>query len=449
MKRHFLIVIISFLFFNNNFYSQSVGGLTTGGASYCDSLNSGFISLSNHVGAILGWESSTDNGNNWIFISNPTNQQNYFHVQQTIWYRAIVQDGISPPDTSNISIITIYPKAIGGTILGGGEYCLSASAGTLNLTGEVGQVQYWEFSINDGTSWTSITNTTTSQTYTTITQSIQYRAIVKNIAACPNAASDIVQFTVYQNTIPGSLLSSDTICYNSNIDTLKLSGQLGNVIGWLKSTTSPFVWSNIGHADTLNYKYLNLLQTTSFAVLVKNGVCPSDTSDVAVLTVVQANTVTAGPDKDITRYQTTTLEASGTGTVSWNPTQGLSDASLLNPTAMPLTSTTYTITLTDNHKCISRDEVTVKVEVKTPSAITPNGDGMNDNFEIDKIETFPNSSLLVYNRWGNLVFKTAPYTNNWNGKSIKGQDLPDEIYYYILDYGVGEKPLTGYVLIKR
>lgn len=446
MKKIFFTALTSLLFYVSD--AQSVGGLTTGGTAYCDSLNSGFISLSSYVGTILGWESSIDNGSNWTFISNPTNQQTYFHVQQTTWYRAIVKDGSFPADTSNISIITIYPKAVGGVISGGGDFCLSAPAGTLNLSGEVGQVQYWEYSINGGP-WTTITNTTTTQVYTTITQSTQYRAVVQNVAACPNDTSNVAQFSIFQNTISGSLLSSDTICYNSNADTLKLTGQLGSVIGWLESTTSPVVWNNIGHADTLSYPYLNLIQSTSFVVLVKNGACPMDTSTIALLTVVQANTVTAGSDKDITRYQTTKLDGVGTGTVSWSPAFSLSDPTLLNPTASPLITTTYTITLTDGHNCVSKDEVTVNVEVKIPSAITPNGDGMNDYFEIEKIENFPSSSLTVFNRWGSVVYNEAPYKNKWNGKSSKGQDLPDEIYYYILDYGVGEKPLSGYVLIKR
>lgn len=442
----------SFLFsfvFLSNLNAQSVGGLTTGGNFYCDSLNSGFISLSGYFGTIIGWESSIDSGSNWTFISNPTNTQTYFHLQQTTWYRAIVKDGSMPQDTSSVSVITIYPKAVGGTILGGGDYCLSAPGGTLNLTGEVGQVQLWEFSINGGVSWSALTNTTVTQTYTTITQSTQYRAIIQNIPVCPNDTSETTQFTIFQNTLPGTLLKSDTICYNNNIDTLKLNGQLGNVIGWLKSDTSPYTWNNIGRSDTLNYPYSNLTQSTYFAVLVKNGACPSDTSNVVSLIVVQANTVTAGSDKNITRYQTTTLDGVGTGTVSWSPAFNLSDATIHNPTASPLTTTTYTITLTDRHSCVSKDEVIVNVEVKIPTAITPNGDGMNDYFEIEKIENFPSNSLTVFNRWGSIVYNEAPYQNKWNGKSSKGQDLPDEIYYYILDYGVDEKPLSGYVLIKR
>lgn len=443
-----IILFLSFVI-NVSLHAQSVGGLTTGGAAYCDSINSGFISLSFQVGNVLNWETSIDNGNTWVVAVSTATTLSYNNVKQTTLYRAVVQNGSFAPATSSTSTVTIYPQAVGGNIVGAGDFCMSAPAGTLQLTGSTGTVTSWEYSTNSGSSWNTVANITTLLPHASISINTYYRAIVQNISICPSDTSNEALFNIFQNSVGGILNQSDTICFNDNIDTLKLTGALGTVIGWVSSPVSPTSWTNIGKADTMQFPYLNLTQSIKYRVLVKNGVCPIDTSSAAALVVINANTVTAGADKNITRYQSTTLDAVGNGTVTWQPEIGLSNISAFNPVASPLSTTEYTITLTDRHQCTSTDRVLVNVEVLIPSAITPNGDGMNDYFEIEKIESFPASSLTIYNRWGNVVFKEAPYKNKWNGVSNSGSALPDETYYYILDYGVGDKPLSGYVLIKR
>ena len=68
-----------------------------------------------------------------------------------------------------------------------------------------------------------------------------------------------------------------------------------------------------------------------------------------------------------------------------------------------------------------------KPELVFPNVFTPNGDGKNDVFKIGGLETYPLSELLIFNRWGNLVYKNSDYQNDWNG-----QGHPDGVYYYIL-----------------
>ena len=77
-------------------------------------------------------------------------------------------------------------------------------------------------------------------------------------------------------------------------------------------------------------------------------------------------------------------------------------------------------------------------DIQIPNTITPNGDGKNDVFMIDAIdyqpERFKNAQLLVFNRWGDLVYKSGqPYANNWGGTNGDGKDLPEGTYYYLLD----------------
>lgn len=68
------------------------------------------------------------------------------------------------------------------------------------------------------------------------------------------------------------------------------------------------------------------------------------------------------------------------------------------------------------------------IALKIPNVFTPNGDGINDRFEIRGLERFPENRLLVFNRWGNEVFKTSPYRNDWDGAN-----LSEGTYYYIFE----------------
>ena len=86
---------------------------------------------------------------------------------------------------------------------------------------------------------------------------------------------------------------------------------------------------------------------------------------------------------------------------------------------------------------------------------SPNGDGQNDRFVIDCIENFPNNSLEIYNRWGNIVYKTNNYQNDWEGESngrvviATADQLPEGTYYYILDLGDGSTPIANWLYINR
>ncbi len=85
-----------------------------------------------------------------------------------------------------------------------------------------------------------------------------------------------------------------------------------------------------------------------------------------------------------------------------------------------------------------------------PNVFTPNMDGMNDSFEIPCLDSgeYPNNTLMVFNRWGDKVYETKAYQNDWYG-TYSGQDLPEGTYYYILDLDNGSEPIQGFVMIQR
>lgn len=92
------------------------------------------------------------------------------------------------------------------------------------------------------------------------------------------------------------------------------------------------------------------------------------------------------------------------------------------------------------------------VECKAPSIITPNNDGVNDTFVVPcllNVADFPRSRLIVFNRWGDEVYRSGlPYDNNWDGQ-YNGEDLPVGTYFYVLEFGNGAEAIHGFVVIQR
>lgn len=150
------------------------------------------------------------------------------------------------------------------------------------------------------------------------------------------------------------------------------------------------------------------------------------------------------------------LAGGGVGYV-WSPSNGLSNANIPNPVASPKKTTEYTVTITDDFGCKATASVTVSVMCDTldiPNGFSPNSDGTNDYFVIDGLSQYPENTLFIYNRWGNLVYKMGDYDNSWNGTSnVSGiylnRTLPNGTYYYILDLKNDQKPLNGFVVLKR
>ncbi|SEW25562.1 conserved repeat domain-containing protein/gliding motility-associated C-terminal domain-containing protein [Chitinophaga sp. YR573] len=80
------------------------------------------------------------------------------------------------------------------------------------------------------------------------------------------------------------------------------------------------------------------------------------------------------------------------------------------------------------------------------TVVTPNGDGKNDFFYVRGIEKYPNSALHIFNRWGNTVYQSKSYENNWSATG-----LSEGTYYYQLDLNQSGtiKTYKGWVMIIR
>lgn len=109
------------------------------------------------------------------------------------------------------------------------------------------------------------------------------------------------------------------------------------------------------------------------------------------------------------------------------------------------------VKITDEFGCVGQDTVVVRFcgEFEIPNAFTPNGDGSNDTWEIEELFSFPESTVDVYNRWGERVFYSKGYSEYWDGKNMKDKKLPMDSYYYVIDLHNDAEPIVGTVTIIR
>ncbi len=175
----------------------------------------------------------------------------------------------------------------------------------------------------------------------------------------------------------------------------------------------------------------------------------TDTISVFVETGV---IVDAGPDQNIILGGDANITAFVTppdGSVEWSPPDGLDCTDCLDPIASPGETTQYFITYTTPLGCVQTDSITIKVFIEIPNTITPDGDGVNDTWNIPEIEDYPDVFVQIFNRWGNEVFSSAGYNEPWDGRR-DGEELPAGSYYYIIDYNQsGKENLNGTVNIIR
>ena len=172
-------------------------------------------------------------------------------------------------------------------------------------------------------------------------------------------------------------------------------------------------------------------------------------STASVSPVINATPVVgAAPAIILSKGQSTTLALPVTGDVAgyvWTPDLALSDPDVADPVATPLSTTTYTLTVTSPAGCVDSGQLLVKIfsSLAIPGAFSPNGDGHNDIFYViggpigSEVKAF-----AVFDRWGQRVFQahnTAPDDPafGWNG-NIGGQPAPMGAYVYEIVVGLAD-----------
>ncbi len=243
------------------------------------------------------------------------------------------------------------------------------------------------------------------------------------------------------NTSPGDT----AVCIGTTINLLATSNA-GASFKWSSNTILSD--STINNPTAIINKYSNFLVSSSL-----NGCTKSKTIKVDTLSIPIIN---AGTDKYIMAGSSVQLDASIINplnyTFTWFPNTYLSADNILNPVTTPNVNIKYTLTAVSNTTfCNASDTMMVYTfdKIIVPNVFSPNSDGVNDDWEIKAIGAYPNLIVEVYNRGGNLIFKSDKgYPKAWNG-TYNGKPVPVGTYYYIINLYNGTTPLSGTITILK
>jgi gliding motility-associated-like protein len=223
-----------------------------------------------------------------------------------------------------------------------------------------------------------------------------------------------------------------------------------------------YSWSKItptvNIANTVTTSVIPSVGTNSYVLLVTSSIAICFDTDMVVINVNPLPTADAGPTQTISLYTQANLGGSPTSVTgtsfTWTPPTGLNNPNSANPITSTTVNTEYTVFVLDpNTGCVNSSTVDIFIypDIKIPNGFTPNSDGINDTWVIDNIQQFTECIVEVYNRWGELLFQSAPgYPKLWNGR-YHDKDLPVGTYYYIinLNHVAYPKPYTGPITIFR
>ncbi|WP_026977080.1 T9SS C-terminal target domain-containing protein [Flavobacterium tegetincola] len=189
----------------------------------------------------------------------------------------------------------------------------------------------------------------------------------------------------------------------------------------------------------------------TYYLRIKLGSCESEPVSFNVeLTsfpdfIISASCVSDNSDYELFAQPADTTLNSEDFNYSWSsPTGNLGST---NPISiLGRQSGIYTVIITDIEGCF----ITVSQEVKgtvckIPKGISPNGDGDNDSFDLSGFNV---KKLIVYSRYGRIVYEKENYTNQWHGQDFKDRNLPAATYYYYIETASGEE-LVGWVFVIR
>ncbi len=208
-------------------------------------------------------------------------------------------------------------------------------------------------------------------------------------------------------------------------DTVALSGSGGDFYTW---SPPSYLSDQFVPAPLVQNPLTNMFYT----LVVKNDLGCSDTDEVQVF-LYDNPIIEAGDDQYMVKGGFTTLSASGGVSYTWTPTEFITDPFATTTTAFPDDTTLYYVTGIDANGCIGYDSMTVFVLEQTvvisPTAFTPNGDGLNDTWKPVLIGLGEITGFSIYNRWGDLIFEASDVSVGWDGRF---RALEQEIGNYVV-----------------
>ena len=268
------------------------------------------------------------------------------------------------------------------------------------------------------------------------------------MGSCPTIADTLL---LAVTSPPSAIAGPDqATCQNGSVTVSGASARNYTTLHWSHDGSGNLTGANqlnpVYHPSTGEAGLINLILSVN-----GTGTCLDDTAqDRMQILIHQPVTVDAGAEKSIPYGSTTVLSGSvegGSGSYSyqWEPDNLLTLSNIPDPETVPLIqSVTFLLAVNDlSTGCNGKDTIRVTVSQQKNTeeclvihnAITPNGDGLNDLWIIDCIESFPMNKVTIFDRWGDIIHEFENYDNTltvWKGTNSKNNLVPDGTYYYVI-----------------
>ncbi len=227
---------------------------------------------------------------------------------------------------------------------------------------------------------------------------------------CSNA--DTSAITV--NEVPNISVNSDTICIGQEALLTAIVSNTGGVFSWLPSGES---------TSTITP---NPTSTTNYTVSYSLDGCSTSVIGTVVVQTISADI--SSSQTIIYPGETVELYANDADSFDWNT--GANEQSI---SVSPTENTTYCVVISEKG-CIDSACITIEIGcesvVYAPNCITANADKTNDEFIVQG-DCLSEYHLMIFNRWGELIFETFDITESWDG-SYKEKPVPDGVYTYLI-----------------
>jgi gliding motility-associated-like protein len=191
-------------------------------------------------------------------------------------------------------------------------------------------------------------------------------------------------------------------------------------------------------SSNVTYTLADVDQTNSYQLVSVSSVPGFFDKYTVIVSTFVPPYLDAGPSFTIPVFSTVVIGGNptsyGISTLTWSPADYLDDPFLQNPVASNTIDVTYTVSQFYDNGCLVSDtmQVILYPEIKISNGFSPNNDGKNDKWIIDYIEQFPDNTVDVYNRWGELLFASKGYHEPFDGR-YHGSNLPVGTYYYVIN----------------
>lgn len=449
---------------------SDAGNATADKSPVCANTNT-IVRLTGYTGGSdFSWQESTDSIN-WTTINPAAMNSSYTtpDLTQTMFYRALVTNGVCSSDTSDGVKVKVDAVSAGGTAVSNVTATCKNTSAIISLTNYTGAIQ-WEQS-PDTLSW-SVIPLATADTYTTgsLDSTVYFRAVVTS-GVCSSDTSVLVKVQVDTTSNPGTPAVAKSPVCSGDVSTLTLIGYKG-AIQWQDSVTGAAGWANITGADSSPYTTVALTATTYYRALVKSGVCDADTSDIVEVKVsLPTSTGTISTvNSPLCAGNTAMVQLTGAvgdtiqwqqslnGTTSWLNVTGGSGGTTASYTTAALTTSLYFKAIVKSGACDSLHSGVVKVDVNPVTVggtITADtsafcGSGKAKLTLIGYEGTIQwQDSVIGASGWANIIgansssYTTAVLTATTYYRTIVKSGVCDPEFSGIMEIVINTRPVAG------